>query len=145
MSGIWTPGGGLPPISVINKNSSGNYGISTPTQFSILSGALSSDTYSTILEITSGGGVIQSLAVLGADATNRTITAKVTIDGNEVRELAGTISNTNAGVIVFGSIDGGAALLDTACVPWFSSLKIEVKSTLTETDKVKLLTTYYLV
>ena len=146
MPGIFSPGGGKPPIDVINlfSESAANRTMSTATSHEILTGSLTADTYSTILEITSGGGVITALAVIAKDATARTLTPRVTIDGTEVFEqVSDTLNASGEGVIVVGSFDG-TYLQETGGVLWASSLKIEVDSSVTETDKSSILVSYYL-
>lgn len=109
----------------------------------VASGALTADTYPGTgqLEIT-GQGVLEFAIAYAADATARTITAKIVVDGTTVIEQAKAVSAANTGVSAAGWCYMNSAATRYVLVPtnivFKQSLKIFIKSSLTETDKVSL-------
>ena len=146
--GVFSTGGGKPPIDVVNlfTESNTHVAIGAKAQTEILSGALTATVYSTVLNITSGGGIIKSLSIRTKDATSRAISVRVTIDDTEVCDIdSDTFAASGEGIVVFGSYDDAmSGVHDDSGDVWRSSLKVEVKSSLTETDKIGLLITYNL-
>lgn len=110
-----------------------------------LSGALTANTYKTILSVT-GQGILKFCAVASFDTTPRTQSLRITIDGVVVCEKSvASISSSNKGIVGVGGL--GTALLDAALLRFDScrfnaSLLVEVKSNITETDKIYTLTNY---
>ena len=139
MPGIFSSNGSRPSISIVNKFSAGGYSVGTINNVlgkEILTGALTADTYATILEVTSGPGFLTILSVVANDTTARTLTIKLTIDGTEIFEATSdSITSADTGIIVLGTYEGAGILSDANGRPWKTSLKIEVKSSLSETDK----------
>jgi len=145
MPGTFSPGGGRAPVDVINKysESASKEAMVQSSLYVINTGVLTADVYSTVLEITSGPGVISALAVSSLDGTARTLTPRVTIDGVEVFEQISSVLGANEGVLIFGSNNNGE-VLETASIQWKSSLKIEIDSSLSETDKSAIWISYIL-
>lgn len=100
-----------------------------------LAGALTANTYKTLLSVT-GAGVLNFLALLAMDATARTASIRLTLDGVVVSTRTGNIAAVNDGFLVVGSAPfnttNSAAGMDA--VPFSLSMLVEVKSNLTETD-----------
>ena len=112
------------------------------TGLQILSGALTAATYKELVAVT-GAGSVKWAAVRCVDATARTLGLKVVIDGVTVFDaVSNSISATNSGMIAVGSKNGSYDVTD-GHAPFNSSLSIQVKSSLTETDKVALDVSYY--
>lgn len=137
-------GANRPPIELINSGTDATVlgTVITPAKF-INSGALTSEVYSDILDIT-GRGVLNYLSLMMVDATARTLAMRVTIDGVVVYN-AQTGSKTVAftGIFAVGSADSSERIsMDQ--VPFNKTLLVEVKSSLTETDKLRIHTIYRL-
>jgi len=140
-----------PPTDVENKYSVG--GVSTPaitytSAFKpVLSGLLTAGVYKSVLDV-SGSGIVKGLAMLQADTTSRDISCRVTVDGVIKFEATSSVSLSiaNAGLLIWGDIlfTGGTdySLIASAMEAFTKSLKVEVKSTTTETDKVNLYIVY---
>ena len=136
--------------SIVNRFSVNGYttiAIASIDAKTTLSGALTANTLATILNITGTSGQMSALAVAAGDATSRTIRVKVTVDGTSVYDFTSAATTTASnGVSIVGfntnaTVSGGATQM-TASTPikFRSSLKIEIASSLSETDK---LTTSY--
>lgn len=100
-----------------------------------LSGAMTANTLKQILSVT-GRGCINWLGFWTADATSRTVRAKITIDGVVVLDsTSAAISTVLAGGIYIGEqYNGYVGEFDPT---YFNqSLLIEMASSLTETDKL---------
>lgn len=111
----------------------------------VLSGALSANQFVRVLS-RRGAGRILWAGVASADATPRTATIRVTIDGVSIQASRAT-STTNAGVLVIGGgqySSGGANLAVLQPIDFVSSLDIDISSSLTEGAPDKL-TAYFLV
>jgi hypothetical protein len=144
-----------PPIELVNAHSDGNafarfiwYSMYNTMVKAVLSGALTADTYKTMLDIT-GSGVIGVCGVATVDNTSRAVGLKITIDGTVAFEAVSSATTVvNAGI--FGI--GGAIITSTSVygnniselVVFNTSLKVEISSTLNETDKVRVLYNYKL-
>lgn len=108
----------------------------------MLSGALTADTYKS-LESYSGKGFFTFAGVRSADATARTISIKVILDGVAF-EASSSVTNTDLGVILIGGEMGANSQAATPEIIAFnSSFDIQVKSTITETDKVEAIIKYW--
>lgn len=110
---------------------------------STLSGAMTADTYKDIISVT-GSGVLNIAAVRPADNTARTVTLSVMVDGVEIwnqAQATSSSSTTLLGVGEYAGLDGGSIPFVTGeMIPFNESMKIRVKSTITESDK---LTVFY--
>lgn len=137
-------GGGLATKSIKNAFATAGYTRPTialdPGATQTLSGAVTAATLKTILDVTSGAGRMSFLAVRTADATARTLRVVVTIDG--VSPVAYDFTSASAGtnstgccLAGKGQTDGGGYFNHSPDIVWSSSIKIEVASSLTETDK----------
>lgn len=103
----------------------------------VASGSLTADTYPGTgqIEIT-GEGVLNLLYFYVTDTTSRDVTIKIEVDGTQIIEDSlSTITTANSGGILvgMGTNSMGAIALDQ--IPFSSSLKIFLKSSVTETDK----------
>jgi hypothetical protein len=108
-----------------------NYGIQT------LSGAMTANTLKTFLSVSGSGGEMPWLTVASADSTARTIRTKITVDGVAYDFTSASISVSGTGVILAGS--GNPSLPSfTPPIRWKSTFVIEVASSLSETDKLKI-------
>jgi len=143
---------GRSPTSIVNGFSAG--GVSMATQYLdafakiILSGALVAGTYKELLSVT-GAGVLSLCAGFTADTTTRTVGLKLVIDGETVFDaVTGNISIASVGIPVVGWFPGATVSATRGMelfVPFHSSLAISLKSSLNETDKLKLAVLYRLV
>jgi len=97
-----------------------------------LSGALTANVYKELYSYT-GAGRVGLLQVATTDTTSRTVGLKVVIDGTTFYdEVSAATTTSSAGCPLIGS--GGG--YDTQ--PFYKSISISVKSSLSETDKLKL-------
>lgn len=105
---------------------------------SLLSGALTANTYKALITV-SGGGVLDYCAVMTQDITERTVGLKITLDGVDFFSAISAATTTNRdgliGVGVLYSASGNPVL---QTIPFNSSMVISVRSSVGETDKVKL-------
>jgi len=103
----------------------------------LLSGALTADTYKTMVSVT-GAGVLNFASVQTVDATSRNIYCRITIDGTVVatRSSLTTITATAQVVAVGGYMNSANGVVALDAIPFNTSLLIEIKSSLTETDKL---------
>jgi hypothetical protein len=110
----------------------------------ILSGALTADAYKTVLTV-SVPGVLKLCAASATDATARTVSLRITLDGVVVFDGGVATASSSVGLIAVGampSATNGAVSFDR--IP-FNTLEVAIKSSLAETDKVQALTAYDLV
>ena len=115
-------------------------GINTVSGKYALSGALTSNTYKELFSVSSGGGVLHMAALGVVDTTNRTVGLKVLVDGNTVLDAAklmAGIADAGYGVGVFSST-GLYAASSLVSIPFKTSVSLQIKSSLSETDKVYL-------
>ena len=106
------------------------------------SGALTANTYKTIVSVT-GQGTLKFCAVASADTTSRTQSIRLTIDGVVVCEksVAG-VNALNKGIVAVGGAMDSTSVVRFDRLAFNASLLVEVKSSLTETDKIYTLTNY---
>lgn len=128
--------------TIVNKFSSAGYAVQIvdvePAAIATLSGALTANTLKTMLNITSAGGVMTKLAVISADATARTLRVVVTVDGGVAYDYtSASFLSANFGCNLAGKQRGETSgyYCITPNIVWTTSLKIEIASNLTETDK----------
>lgn len=107
-----------------------------------LSGALTANAYKTVISVT-GQGVLKFCAVASGDTTSRTLSIRITIDGVVVCEksVAG-VNATNKGIVAVGGAVDATSVARFDRVKFNTSLLVEVKSSLTETDKLYTFTNY---
>lgn len=128
--------------SIVGKFSSAGYTAAIvdldSSSIATLSGALTANTLKTMLNVTSTGGRMSKLAVISTDATARTLRVVVTVDGAAAYDF--TSASFSAGTT--GCSLAGKARSETSSYYGFApdivfttSLKIEIASNLTETDK----------
>lgn len=95
----------------------------------MLSGALTADTYKS-LESYSGKGFFSFAGVRSPDATSRTVSIKLILDGTEFEASAST-SSTDLGAILIGgaiSSSGASPSVNLETIAFNSSFDIQVKS-----------------
>lgn len=140
-------GGSRPPRALTNAFSTTGYttvsSISSGADASakaktVLSGALTANTLATVLNI-SGAGECNYLSISSVDATSRTMRMVVTIDGVVAFDStsAATVT-TGSGAVVLGTaaaVTNGAVGLEPT--PFLTSFKVEIASSLSETDKIQ--------
>ena len=136
-----------PCTSIVNSTSAGtavNLGYDPPGIVkSTLSGALDAGVYSAALVDVAGSGYLTYCALNGVDATSRTLTLKVVLDGVIVYEAtSAALTNAQTYMLAAGCATPTGFVLDY--IPFLSSLKLYVKSSLGETDKLKLWYQYFL-
>jgi len=145
--GTFNPGGlNAPPKSIVNAFSSGGRSTTItntvgagPAKYT-LSGALTAGVYKELITST-GPGILKICGIASMDATARTISLKVILDGATVFDApTDAIAAANTGLYAVGFITfytAGAPFLEpeTGYV-YNSSMGWWVKSSLSETDKV---------
>jgi len=139
----------MPPKAIINLHSAGGENSERalapqPTAISLLTGALTADTYKEILAV-SGAGVITICAACTKDTTSRTLGLKIVIDGVTVFDaVTNAITTVYHGIIAIGGGDTEATsiYLEPEPIPFYESLSVSVKSSVEETDKSYLIYAY---
>jgi len=139
-------GGARTPVALINGHSSGGTHSISPINSwmnihkPILSGALVAGVYKELLAI-SGAGAVKFLVALTKDVTARTVGLKVVLDGVTVFDaVSSSITAGSCGLIAVGAATAGGQNLDS--VHFNSSLSVSVKSSISETDKLAIETSY---
>lgn len=113
---------------------------------SVLSGALTANTLSTVLSITGSGGYLDIVGSCNAEATSRTHRFKITLDGVVVFDATSlAVATDTAGMLAVGSTKyeaAGSCKPTTAPQRFNSSCLVEYASNNTETDKSYLFYAY---
>lgn len=135
------------PTSIINECSDGGISIASlnvnTSMKQILSGALTASIYKSLLEISSGRGVLYRVHAYAIDATSRTVGLKIILDGTTVFDaVSGTITTAGHGVVGIGMHGGASHACGMQPTPFTTSLDIQIKSSLEETDKVAISVLY---
>ena len=139
------------PISIVNRFSAGSVApvLTANTANSNLkayaSGALTANTLATATGLgqVTGSGKIYFAGVITKDTTARTIRIKLTIDGTSVFDCTSSSTTTSdAGVFAVGFSDSSGTCRLASGVFYNSSFKIEIASSLSETDKLNVLLNY---
>lgn len=133
-------GGEQPPTALLNTPITTDDIPNDVPGIQVLSGALTADTYPGTPQVSiTGKGIANIAGAFGLDATIRTITLKIIIDGVEVIEHGDTLpARTNVGFLAIGMYtDGFAGSFDQ--IPFSTSFQLFLKSDLTETDKSELI------
>ena len=156
----FTGGGSLIPRGRFNGESAPtaftvgycNAGLATASSRSsgtkrVLSGAFVANTYKTVLSL-AGKGVIDMLQIGGVASSTSTISTRVTIDGVLILEGTYVNSSSNCANIIgaqyyFTPTDNYPTMVDFQTMAFNTSLLIEMKSTLSETDQTYLNYRYY--
>lgn len=142
-------GGNRPPVSINGRTVTvtGQVGSATVAQMNAagapgLSGALTANTWKTVVNLT-GIGIAKLANVWQVDTTARSLGIQVTLDGTVVYTnfVAATATNGH-GLNAIGATTGNPGSIVFERVPFSASLKIEIKSSLTETDKLAYLAIY---
>ena len=126
-------GGNKPPKALVNYATSGVAGYTSTYGQSTLSGALTAATLKEVLNV-SGSGVVNYVAAFVADATSRTLSVKVIVDGITVADIrSGAITTSLYGLIAVGA-GGSSTTIDH--LTFNTSLVVQIASSLSETDKI---------
>ena len=139
-----------PPKVIVNQWSAGGaapknfamYSYQIDAIKSVLSGALTAATYKELLAIT-GAGVLELAIVSAVDVTSRTFGIKLVFDGITAFDaITGVTTNDqDYGMIAVGhgyTTPASVYAIQPRDYPFNSSLSISVKSSLSETDKIRL-------
>lgn len=132
-------GGGASTRAVINAFSTGGgaavAGVANHSGREVLSGALTANTFATILSAT-GKGKISMLGLYTKDATSRTLRLRVTVDGVQVFAPTATtaVTSAGAGIVAAGSMVYGTTnvLIQGNEIRYNSSLLVEGASSRAE-------------
>lgn len=113
-----------------------------PTALHVNSGELAAATYSELLAVT-GAGFVDLVGCYVLDTTSRTIGIKIVIDGTTVfDQVSPAITTTNRGFYAVGQADITSTVdISTGFqnLRFNTSLSLQIKSSLAETDKIVLL------
>lgn len=128
--------------SVINAHSSGGtsqtFNVSLNAR-GLLSGPLTAGVFSTLIDVPSGAGRLALCALSTNDSTTRTVRLRITVDGIVVFDAtSASISGTGVGIFAAGYNPGSNTISPSDPIVYTRSLKVEVASSLTETDKLTL-------
>lgn len=110
----------------------------------VLAGALTANTYKSILSI-SGAGRLRFACAAVADPTSRTASVRLVSDGVVVLERSVAFSGyADLGILAVGGMDSTSANAPARFgdLAFNASLSIDVQSSLTETDTLYLITNY---
>ena len=136
------------PASLVNAASSGSIlsgngallSYSTTGANNVLSGAVTANTYKEILAIT-GAGLLELCAAATQDTTSRTVGLKIVVDGVTIFDaVSSTTTASTTGLVAIGN--GGGGTSGGFPVPFNVSLSVQIKSSISETDKIAALYTY---
>lgn len=139
------------PVSIVNRFSAGSVApvlITNTTNSglkSYASGALTANTLATATGLgqVTGSGKIKFLSFATADTTARTLRLKLTIDGTSVFDATSSSTTTNsAGIHAVGFTDGSGTPFQVDGIYYNSSFKVEIASSLSETDKCNVFLVY---
>ena len=133
-------GGARSAKSIVNACSSGGVvlqGIGLDSARQIYCGAVTANTWKTVLSVSSGG-FVEWISAAQTDSTSRTIGLRVTIDGTVVfSATAPTAGGNGWGILAVGGYkSGNSNLYQLGYVEFGSSLLVEVQSSITESDRV---------
>lgn len=138
-------GGLRPTTAIVNLHSSGGTQVGSllntnmPGARYVLSGALVAATLATLLDIPSGSGEVPLLALATQDGTTRTVRLKVTVDGVVVFDATSSaISGGGVGIHAAGALTSTGFFAPSRPIVFSRSLKVEIASSLSETDKLAL-------
>lgn len=107
-----------------------------------LSGSMTAATYKTLVSVT-GQGVLKFCASGQTDSTSRTQSLRITIDGVVVFEkTVASVATPNKGILGLGGAVDSTTMVRFDRCRFNESLVVEVKSSITETDKMYVLTNY---
>jgi hypothetical protein len=110
----------------------------------VLAGALTANTYKSILSI-SGAGRLRFACAAVADSTSRTASVRIVSDGVVVLERSVAFTGySDVGILAVGGMDQTSVNLTARFgdLAFNASLSIDVRSSLAETDKLYLITNY---
>lgn len=139
---LFSAGSG-PIATIVNRFSAGGAAVGASISNSTnqnakttASGALTSATLATIHNIT-GRGRLNLLTAYVADTTSRTVRIVLTIDGTVVFDATSSaITIPGDGMVAVGVVTSASGALEFQPIDFQQSMKVEIASSLTETDKV---------
>lgn len=141
-------GGAGPVTSIVNGYSAGGVtppAMPSPPEMNVketLSGAVTGGTFVTIVNVT-GRGALNWAGVKTKDATARTVSLKITIDGTVAFNAASAaVGASDRGIVGVGSWHASATNGNYQPTPFYQSMKIEITQSLSETDKISALYAY---
>ena len=106
-----------------------------------LSGSLTANTYKEILSLTTSGS-LRLCGVYTEDATSRTVGLKIVIDGTTVFDgVSATQAASGRGIMAVGISHFDTSNQAADSLEWIrfnASLSLQIKSSITETDKITL-------
>lgn len=109
------------------------------------SGSVTATTFKNILSVTGSGGQLDMLALTSANATSKTMSLRVTVDGVVVfNGPTSTVAAAHSFVLLGALINGTPTHLLPDPVTWRSTLLIEYTSSVTETDGANVIYAYKL-
>lgn len=134
-----------PPVSIVCRTTA--YYVDPLTNGSVTttnSGAMTANTEKTLLTVF-GEGVVQYLTLRVLDATARTASVKLLIDGRIVFSASAATSTTDDGWVMIGGFLRTASgyIPQFAAIPFRDSVILRATSTITETDKLGYQSMYY--
>lgn len=144
MSTLSQFGGGSATRQVVNAFSGGgvsvpNLAASSATNMGkeFLSGALTAGAWTAVPGLSfTGAGQAALLAAYAKDTTSRTVGLRVTVDGVVAfTATTNAVTANGSGLVAAGKADS-VAFGSSVPIRWSASLLVEVKSSLSETDKI---------
>lgn len=104
----------------------------------LLSGALTAGTLKTLLSV-SGAGEVSSLALKTIDASSRTLRLRVVVDGVVAFDsTSAAVAQADAGCVIGDGVGAPGVIFSGSPIRFLTSLVVEVASSVTETDKLRL-------
>lgn len=108
-----------------------------PNAKNLLSGALTANTYLELVSLSTPGW-LRICGVYRVDATSRTVGLKIVIDGTTVIDAVDAASGvTDKGWYAIGG-GLGTSVIGLEAIRFNASLSLQIKSSITETDKIVL-------
>lgn len=138
-----------PPVSINGRTVTGSVAVGTATLANMsaigkaeLSGALTANTWKTVVNITTGAGVVKLANVFQMDTTARSLGIQISLEGVVVyTNYLVPAPTAGHGINAIGATLG-ASTWQLERIPFNTSFKLEIKSSLTETDKLAYMAIY---
>jgi hypothetical protein len=143
MATLSSLGGTRPTTAYYNGTPATGTGGNSAPGVSVLSGALTANTYPGTAQLAiTGSGSLELAVLYAASTTPRSVTAKIVVDGVTVSEVTASMGTANAGVTIAGYFNwvsaSDRALVGLTNIAFSNSLQIFIKSDITETNGVTL-------
>lgn len=98
----------------------------------VAGGAYTAGVLQTVLQMT-GPGTVPTLTIYAADATSRSIRARLTIDGVIVFDATSSVATLNFGMVISGqTLAGATAVANSTQIQFAKSFLLEASSNLSE-------------